>query len=794
MSGVLRVDRELLWRKLFAFDHEPEDDPSTEFLCNSDRLCNIIQTAVARGRHEPLRQMLLQRLGYWLRSDVVPPFWSFFDQLLAEYAHNSNSRRGHRQFALLCAQQLMLALQFAEDAFSHCVQIASLFDDHVQLKNTQQRMLQELQLHFRLRVFDDLRLVEKFEELLLIFFTMSFHRFRGKEKAQVFDARPIRQSLMQLQWFHLAEPVLLQVLHSQIKKEVLSICGEVYDELLLAEVERWAHSDLVPWLENVLETNDTTILKKWREELSRQVVQEFASLRITQLFEMIKEFPDSVPALEDLRQCIDQTQQHRELVYKFRQALQSRLLQPGANTSAILDIYVSTIKAFRLLDPKGVMLEALSGPIKEYLRKRKDTVRCIVQSLTDDQSGDLFEELRRDNMRLIPYDDDSDDDEVKSGDVTWISVALLNNNLTNSMQDVSPDSWEPDPIEADPTKTSLSRSSEDILKILVNIYGSRELFVNEYRMMLADKLLQNRDFNTDRDVQTLELLKLRFGEDSLQQCEIMVRDIDDSKRLNPNVQSIIQNSAATAGSKTGSQVACTRVDATIVSQQFWPPLQGEVFTLHPKIMHDLNAFKDAYHVLRNPRALVWSPSLGSIQLSIELENEEREFTVSPLQATIILYFEAQRRWSVETLAAKLDVSNDALLKHVSVWLNHGLVAFATERTELIASTSFQGTGRDDNTIVEELETAVSSDAQAQEDLQLLESYLVGMLSNFGSLTIQQIHNMLATFARSGAQPYTKTISGLSVVLEKLVNRGKLEIVGGFARVAHGGTSQADGVS
>lgn len=63
-------------------------------------------------------------------------------------------------------------------------------------------------------------------------------------------------------------------------------------------------------------------------------------------------------------------------------------------------------------------------------------------------------------------------------------------------------------------------------------------------MMLADKLLQNLEFDTDRDVQTLELLKLRFGEDSLQQCEIMVRDIEDSKRLNQNVRSSLANPAA----------------------------------------------------------------------------------------------------------------------------------------------------------------------------------------------------------------------------------------------------------
>ncbi|KAG7391471.1 Anaphase-promoting complex subunit 2 [Phytophthora boehmeriae] len=776
MTG-LRVDRDLLWRKLFAFDHQPDEDAATGTQDATEHLCQIIQSAVAHGHQEPLRQMLLQRLKYWLRSDVVPPFWSFFDAFSAQIERIGHSRRGRRQMALLCAQQLTLALQFAEDAFAHCVQIASLFDDHLQpqeLRFGACTMLQELRINFRCLVFEDPRSIERFEELLMVFFAKSFQKFRGTEKSQAFDSRPIRQALLQLEWLQVVEPALVRVLHSQVRKMVKKTCGEVFDEQFLAEMEEWACSELLPWLEELLQTSEDASAQKWREVLSRHVVQEFGRLRITQLFEIIKEFPDSIPALEDLRQCLERTQQHGELLKEFRNALQARLLQPGANTSAILDIYVSTIKAFQILDPKGVLLEALSGPIKEYLRKRKDTVRCIVQSLTDEQNGDLFEELRRDNMRIIQHDDDSDDDE-----------------------DISPDSWEPDPVEADPTKTSRSRSSDDILRILVNIYGSRELFVNEYRMMLADKLLQNLDYDTDRDVQTLELLKLRFGEDSLQQCEIMVRDIEDSKRLNINARSVLETpaekAAAAAMARAGEEkekysdrlgISQTSiVDATIVSQQFWPPLQGDDFTVHPSMAEGIDAYKDAYRVLRNPRSLEWNPSLGSVQLSIELEGEEREFTVSPLQASIILYFEEKDRWGVEELSAKLEVDDDLLLKHVSLWVNHGLVAFASGRKELVASTSFQDTRCDNEPLADELETAVSSDAQEAEDLKVLETYIVGMLLNFGSLSIQRIHNNLSTFARSGDQPYTKTISGLSVVLGKLVDKGKLELADGQYQLA-----------
>ena len=44
---------------------------------------------------------------------------------------------------------------------------------------------------------------------------------------------------------------------------------------------------------------------------------------------------------------------------------------------------------------QDVLLETVAGPVRRYLRARKDTVRCIVASLTDETSGDLYEELRR---------------------------------------------------------------------------------------------------------------------------------------------------------------------------------------------------------------------------------------------------------------------------------------------------------------------------------------------------------------------------------------------------------------
>lgn len=68
-------------------------------------------------------------------------------------------------------------------------------------------------------------------------------------------------------------------------------------------------------------------------------------------------------------------------------------------------------------------------------------------------------------------------------------------------------SWEPDPVEADPLKGSRNHRKVDILAMIVGIIGSKDQLVNEYRVMLAEKLLNKSDYDIDQEIRTLELLK-----------------------------------------------------------------------------------------------------------------------------------------------------------------------------------------------------------------------------------------------------------------------------------------------
>jgi len=57
--------------------------------------------------------------------------------------------------------------------------------------------------------------------------------------------------------------------------------------------------------------------------------------------------------------------------------------------------------------------------------------------------------------------------------------------------------------------SSKARRSTDIINMLVNIYGTKELFIKEYWNLLADRLLSNLSYTTMWEIRYFELLKIR---------------------------------------------------------------------------------------------------------------------------------------------------------------------------------------------------------------------------------------------------------------------------------------------
>ena len=499
--------------------------------------------------------------------------------------------------------------------------------------------------------------------------------------------------------------------------------------------------------------------------------EHLGALRIEELFDIVVDHPDSLGAVKDLRMCLSDDRQfglRESLVSSFNEQLRRRLLHPGARTADVISQYIGTIKTMRDLDPSGIVLDLVSGPIRKYLRKRKDTIRCVVTMLTDDGSGDrndnnedgdggagdastanaLFAELgamareelknenddaddadhhRRDRRRrkasggdAIDTDgdesesseldeedgasfnafatkknrnadyqmDDADEDtnnnnkdggssdesesegiddpstpnnanfkrsmsllksqnsgmdavmdyenkqlsrtltsfgvdqlqnlvldRTESG-MTWgknfgtpVPVDILSREQARKTQQQNQeqsyrnlqkagaieslipvrksasapkkvlkrfpgDAWDPEPVVSEATKlrSRKRRQLRDIIGLLIGIYGGKELFVNEYRLMLADKLLQKSNYDAERETLALELLKNKFGETHLHDCEVMLRDVNDSRRVNANVKTRPAEGTPLAkdGIRTTEMLIESPVQALILSKLFWP--------------------------------------------------------------------------------------------------------------------------------------------------------------------------------------------------------------------------------
>jgi len=586
-----------------------------------------------------------------------------------------------------------------------------------------------------------------------------------------FDEEILYKNIQTLKWLdssHSGSDILtkpfVQSLHNIISEHIKStLLGDYEEEGYLDNLLQWKDTVLVPFLQSVL--GQTCYEKEdWDRKLVDVFCQNYCLVRKTEIFDMVAEYPESVPAIKDLNLALKGTRLMTSLIAALRESFQKRLLHPGAMTNQILQMYMNTIKVLRVMDPTDSLLETVAVDIKAYLKSRSDTVRCIISSLTDEETGgDLYEELRRHDA--VPLDQaqcDSDDDDDEQPDLNWKPSPSLYYQRTFGAAEVSLDMGSPKP-------------SADILSILTNIFGSNDLFVDEYRIILADKLLANTDFDTDKEVHNLELLKLRFGENSMRQCEIMIKDMDDSKRIIANIHSTMK-------SKTRKDPV---VQAAIVSHIFWPPLQKDQLRNHPRIQAMIDSFSLEYAKYKNPRRLVWFHQLGQVELDVDVIDEHtgdvvtKEFSCTPLQATLISHFEDNDGcWTANDLANETGVPIDVIQRKMGYWINHRVVKI----TQSIPEVSYGLCSIKDASLASNRDTydedddglAVSLSAQEAEEIQAYESYILGMLSNLGQLPLERIHKMLGLFVSGSELRYNKTPQQLSVFLQQLCKEDKLE--------------------
>ena len=332
------------------------------------------------------------------------------------------------------------------------------------------------------------------------------------------------------------------------------------------------------------------------------------------------------------------------------------------------------------------------------------------------------------------------------------------------------------------------RRVADELGHLVAIYGSKELFINEYRNMLADRLLSKVGYDVDRETRALELLKLRFGESSLHKCEVMLKDVNDSKRINGNVKAPpAPGTPAARDVKSTETLRRSPLDATIVSALFWPPFANEApdFELPPAMRAMTDAYERRYHHLKAPRVMRWKPALGTVRVEACSARSRSRRTWARRAA--VLFVPAQKTWELSELASELKAPQPVVRRKTVTWINRGLLVEVTDAREgggggagyRLATKEDAREAAFGAAVTDESAGAggavASAEEQAAAGMKVYEQYVVGMLTNFPSLPLDRIHNMLKMFVSE--PPYDKSEHQLEAFLAQLVAEDKVVLEG-----------------
>ncbi|CAH8435157.1 unnamed protein product [Dicrocoelium dendriticum] len=635
------------------------------------------------------------------------------------------------------------------------------------------------------------------------------------------------------------------------------LCAQSYSEHFLDPLLKYKNAIMKKfWLLNVFSGESKHEQRILASQLPDELVyQLFYEVRKPDLFSLIIEFPDSMAALQDLGKCLDHVSFRHDLITHLTECIRRRLLHPGVHTEQILVAYGYLVRALRLIDKSSLVQDVVCRPVSKCLRQRDDAVHCIMDKLlyTPEQeidgeahanpedpsatSTELYSELlSRKPLEVASVDgtEDSDAEFVFEDPAYDEDVSTVGRTTGHSGSNEGWGSnWQPDPVEA-MYQGGLWRRRLDLLSMLVSIYGSKKAFLVEYKQLLSQRLLRQRSFHTARELRNLELLKLRFGEQNLVECEVMLKDIRDSKRVAALVSESMQRTPTRSSNvllptksessqargragdpptneNTEHPVATFPLSAYILSAHYWPELLNDRFKLPEGLRTTFDAYERSFQKFKGNRTLQWMHKLGLVNIELELGDRKVQMDVTPLQASIGYLFTTRRTWSLRDLAQDLETQVSTVRQALHIFVQSGFIhqcptpeASSDVRAELFevcdASSGYNSRGamydlessadKTDRSCQlpsseryfsnqdSEMDAVVSSVRERREkELQVFWSYIVAMLTNLGGLTLSRIHSMLRMFAMGSTSGLDCTREELKQFLDKKLHQSELAFDG-----------------
>jgi anaphase-promoting complex subunit 2 len=605
---------------------------------------------------------------------------------------------------------------------------------------------------------------------------------------------------------------------------IVSLCGWVESHFagLVTEVRIRADSSRTRMKTTV---PPLTEIQQWKEV----AIGHISALRISELFDIVLQWPASKGALDDLKACVTTTERRRQLTDSFSAALQKRLLHPARSTLDILRVYISIIRTFHALDHSKVLLSRVVPSLQLYLIQREDAVRVVVRGLL--ASPQEVEAAQKKTATLSPRELGS----VTGARGNLVELAILLNDPDQQRrveideEDLDWDdiTWVPDPVDAG---VNYKRPrSEDVIGTLISTLGAEDVFIKEFQTIIAGNLLSSQtDFTQEQRV--LDLMKKRFGDSALQNCEVMIKDILDSRKVDSTIRMLGLSKPALAPpifgtpAPTASHMDAGRqldVDeeeygllpyqARILSRLYWPDLVQETFVLPRPVLEQQMRYGRGFEYLKSARKLTWLHQLGQATVEVELEDRNVIVQCKTFEASVIDAFQDEdddgnkghrspAYRTVQELREHLRMDEELVLQALEFWESkqvlardpHSQDSFVVlerrdqvlSRPELHPAASAPAVMQDDQgtqsegkpTSLKRAGTTSAMDAKENERRAIYWQFIVGMLTNsIPNAQLGQLAMMMRMLITDG---FSWSDQDLQEFLAEKVGLGELEVVGG----------------
>ncbi|CAO3638855.1 unnamed protein product [Mucor hiemalis] len=421
---------------------------------------------------------------------------------------------------------------------------------------------------------------------------------------------------------------------------------------------KWLHVLILPWISYVTPKTED-IDANWNSFLREKIKAEHVlyemiyQSRIPDIFDIIREYPSTKNAILDFHVVATKRGLLDGLKNKLLQELQGRLLQQGASATDILQQYIACIQCLSIIDPSCGIMVPIIETIEHYMKSyRKDVVQGVVELIRDQNEDDVFTPAEESDLYVFKQS------ELNEEEIPKDTVIIK----------------EDKPAEL----RRLQQKSRDPVAMLISMCSSLKDFIKGYSNKLGEVLLTTKNYDTEEEVRKLELLKRNFPPDTFLRCDIMLKDMDDSRRLDKSIHD--------------SAGIDNNFHAIILSRCYWP-WGGDEDDLRETIEEESNlnlsseqqgiieTYDSEYRRTKASRKLKFLPSLGSVTLELEFQSKVLTVDASPEAVLVLGLFETKDNlFTKEEATVKTGISKEKVVESLEFWMKQEVLMLCANGT------------------------------------------------------------------------------------------------------------------